>query len=94
MSDEQNQTDALEALRSALAESSDALLDILAKEREDRVADARLPVSSGLRLAYELGRLTDDQRKALLLGAELTEQQRKSVVKLLTPLSGKWPHDA
>ena len=48
-----------------------------------------LPVSSGLRLAYVLGQMTDDQRKALLLGAQLSDTQRELVVGLLREID--WP---
>ena len=92
--EQQQQTNPLEAVRRAIPDASDALLTILDDERNRESHGVEGTVTRALRLAHALGKLTKDQREALLLGAELTEQQRESVIKLLTLLSGKWPHDA
>jgi hypothetical protein len=90
MSEEQQQADALDAVTSALTDSSDALLDILDDERDRVVGDAPPgPVTSGLRLAHALGRLTDDQREALLLGAALSDQKHQLLDGLLGVLREK-----
>jgi hypothetical protein len=86
MSDEQQQADALDALKSAIAEASDALLEILGKERDARAADVPMPVAGGLQLAYALGRLSDEQRRALHVGATLSDADRKLLVALLERL--------
>jgi hypothetical protein len=83
MSDQQGPDAALEAVRSAIDDATETILEILKAERKDTAGGARLPVWSGLRLAYALGQLTDEQRKALLVGAQLRDDGRNLLAGLL-----------
>jgi hypothetical protein len=87
MSDQQQRDEALGAVESAIREASDDSLMIL--KEEQRYEGGGVPFTSGVRLAYALGQLTDDQREALLVGAALSTQKHDLLDGLLSVVSGK-----
>lgn len=81
----------LAALRDALADAPVSLHDTLKKQLEaPRAKETPEPFSAnGVRVAYELGRLTSEQAAALRFGVMLRDSQRELVELLLSHLSGE-----
>ena len=77
----------LEAVRTAIRAANKSLLELVKNEPGRTAESIPLPIASGLRLAYALGQMTDEQRDALLVGAELSDDQRELVVGLLTEIN-------
>jgi len=85
--DAQEQRDAVEAVKRELANVDNELLQLIVRDEPHLEAKVR-QIQQAIQLALVLGRLTDAQREALLLGATLRDERRQLVAELLVKL---WP---